>query len=97
MKKVVVQPSNVEFTVNEGETILMAAERQSIDFPYRCRQGVCTSCVCKQVSGEVNYGDRNLASLSLLSGTDPDNPTKYTYSCIAYPETDLVLHHPFIK
>lgn len=97
MTKVTIQPNNIEFEVAPGETILEAAERNAIDFPFRCRQGVCTACVCKTLSGDVSYGDRDPESLSLTMGTDPDNPQKFTYSCIGYPLTDMVLHHPFIK
>lgn len=93
MHKVRINPNGIEFDVQDNETILEAAERNGVNFPYRCRQGVCTSCVCKTVSGDVNYGDRNTDSL--LSVTD--NEQKFTYACIAYAETDLVLHHPFIK
>jgi ferredoxin len=97
MTKIKILPNNIEFDVEKNETILEAAERASVDFPFRCRQGVCTSCVCKTISGDVSYGDRDEASLSMANGTDPDNPQKYTYSCIGYPLTDMVLHHPFIK
>ncbi|CAM5191541.1 2Fe-2S iron-sulfur cluster-binding protein [Alishewanella longhuensis] len=38
-------PAKLQFTVDADETILQAALRQGIDFPYRCQQGVCTSCV----------------------------------------------------
>lgn len=93
MFRVSIQPNNVEFTVREQETILAAALRQGIDFPHRCRQGVCTSCVCKTLSGDVHYNGRD--ERQLLTGTDGQH--KYTYACIGYPTSDLVLHHPFIK
>jgi len=97
MPTITIQPSGITFEVEPLETILEAAERQGIDFPFRCRQGVCTACVCKQISGEVSYGDRDPASLMLDSDPDSDNNQKFTYSCIGYPLTDMVLHHPFIK
>ncbi|WP_299263893.1 2Fe-2S iron-sulfur cluster-binding protein [uncultured Psychrosphaera sp.] len=93
MTKITIKPSGIEFEVNEGETILEAAERSKIGFPYRCRQGVCTSCVCKTIDGEVSYGDRDEATLL----TQADDGQKYTYACIGYPKTDMTLHHPFIK
>jgi CDP-4-dehydro-6-deoxyglucose reductase/ring-1,2-phenylacetyl-CoA epoxidase subunit PaaE len=91
--KVTIKPSVIEFELTDGETILAAAERNNIGFPYRCRQGVCTSCVCKTIAGEVSYGDRDEASLL----TEADNGQKFTYACIGYPVTDMTLHHPFIK
>ena len=97
MTRVTIQPSGISFDVEPGETILEAAERADIDFPFRCRQGVCTSCVCKTVSGEVSYGDRDIDSLMLVADSNSNKAQKFTYSCIGYPLTDMVLHHPFIK
>ncbi|MEE2025470.1 MULTISPECIES: 2Fe-2S iron-sulfur cluster-binding protein [Alkalimonas] len=85
-----IQPSGLTFEAEAGETILQAALRHGIDFPNRCRQGVCTSCVCRLQSGEVRYD-----SPSPL--TDIDKAQKFTYGCLAYPLTDLVLQHPFIQ
>ncbi|HSG53212.1 MAG TPA: 2Fe-2S iron-sulfur cluster-binding protein [Rheinheimera sp.] len=87
---VTVAPAQLSFTVNDGETILEAALRQGIDFPFRCRQGVCTSCVCKLKSGSVHYADP--APL-----TELDKQQQFTYCCLAYADTDVVLHHPFIR
>lgn len=86
---VTIAPAQLSFTVNDGETILEAALRQGIDFPFRCRQGVCTSCVCKLKSGSVHYADP--APL-----TELDKQQQFTYCCLAYTDTDVVLHHPFI-
>lgn len=93
MKTITIQPSGVQFTVNDNETILEAAERNGLDFPFRCRQGVCTSCVCKTVTGDVSYGERDESTLM----TETDKEQKFTYCCIGYPLTDMTLHHPFIK
>jgi len=87
---VTIAPAQLSFTVNDGETILEAALRQGIDFPFRCRQGVCTSCVCKLKSGSVHYADP--APL-----TELDKQQQFTYCCLAYADTDVVLHHPFIR
>lgn len=92
-KKVTIKPSNIEFEVEIGDTILEAAEKNGIDFPFRCRNGVCTACVCKMKEGKVSYGDRDEQSLMLDAG----NGEKFAYACIGYPLEDLVLHHPFIE
>jgi ferredoxin len=93
MTKVTIQPNNIVFEVEAGETILEAAEKHGIDFPYRCRNGVCTACVCKHLDGKVSYGDRDENTLALNSSQG----NRYAYACIGYPLTDLLLHHPFIK
>ncbi|PRD35027.1 UNVERIFIED_CONTAM: ubiD [Trichonephila clavipes] len=73
-----------------GESILAAALRQGIDFPHRCRQGVCTSCVCKLRSGSVSYADPNPL-------TETDRQQQFVYCCLATADSDLELHHPFIR
>ena len=87
---VTIAPAQLSFAVHDGETILEAALRNGIDFPNRCRQGVCTSCVCKLTTGEVRYNEPQPL-------TELDKQQQFTYCCLAYPCTDLVLHHPFIR
>ncbi|MDR6984912.1 CDP-4-dehydro-6-deoxyglucose reductase/ring-1,2-phenylacetyl-CoA epoxidase subunit PaaE [Rheinheimera pacifica] len=87
---VTIIPAQLSFAVQQDETILAAALRSGIDFPHRCRQGVCTSCVCKLKSGEVRYNEPQPL-------TELDKQQQFTYCCLAYPNTDLVLHHPFIR
>jgi CDP-4-dehydro-6-deoxyglucose reductase/ring-1,2-phenylacetyl-CoA epoxidase subunit PaaE len=85
-----IEPSGVTFTASPTETLLDAALSAGIDFPHRCRQGVCTSCVCRLKSGDVRYDDP-----SPLSPTDVEQ--KFVYGCQAFAGSDLVLHHPFIR
>lgn len=59
--KVKVKPSGHEFEVEQGETILDAAMRQSIDLPYGCRSGACGSCVGYLLKGDVVYEDEPIA------------------------------------
>ena len=87
---VTILPSGLSFQVREGETILQAALQHGIDFPNRCQQGVCTSCVCKLKSGQVRY-------LPPEPLTELDKSQNFTYCCLAYADSDLVLHHPFIR
>ena len=87
---VTIAPAQLSFAVHEGETILQAALRCGIDFPNRCRQGVCTSCVCKLKTGTVHY-------LPPEPVSDIDKTMNFTYCCLAYADSDLVLHHPFIR
>ena len=47
--------SGVSFIVNEGESILNAALRQSVMLPYSCKNGTCGSCKGVVESGEVHY------------------------------------------
>jgi len=36
-----------------GETLLEAALDADIDLPFSCKAGVCSTCICKVVSGKV--------------------------------------------
>lgn len=87
--QVTVLPAKLQFTVAANETILQAALRQGIDFPYRCQQGVCTSCVCKLRAGTVDYAPPSPV-------TELDLQQAFVYCCLAYAKSDLELHHPFI-
>ena len=88
--QVTVFPSGLSFQVDANETILDAALRHGIDFPFRCKQGVCTSCVCRLRSGTVSY-------LPPEPLSDLDKAQNFTYCCLAYAESDVTLHHPFIR
>lgn len=85
-----IEPSGATFAASSAQTLLDAALSAGIDFPHRCRQGVCTSCVCRLKSGEVRYDEP-----SPLSPADVEQ--KFVYGCQAYAGSDLVLHHPFIR
>lgn len=55
--EVVLQPSGNTFTVEDGEKVLTAALAAGFQVPYSCRRGTCSTCRCKIVSGEVDYGE----------------------------------------
>lgn len=40
------------FTINDGETILTAAQRNNIALPYGCRNGACSSCKATILDGQ---------------------------------------------
>ncbi|EWH09258.1 ferredoxin [Catenovulum agarivorans DS-2] len=78
-------PHNIEFDVEPLETIVEAALRNNIDFPFQCMQGTCSSCHCKLLSGKVSYGD-----LPLIF-TDEEQAMGLVYACIAYPISNVEL------
>ena len=74
------------FQVNEGESILDAAERQSIALPYGCRGGACGACKGELKEGKVTYPNGTPPGLSA------DEFSKgFALFCEAVPETDLVI------
>ena len=81
-----VEPSGHQFSVAEGETILDAALRHGLAFPYGCRNGGCGACKGKVVSGQVTYEGGRPASLS-----ETEEAIGQVVLCQARPLEDLVL------
>ena len=63
------------------ETILDLAEHQGLSPPYSCRSGICRTCMCKLVEGEVEYLEEP------LSAPDPG----CVLLCVSRPKTKLVV------
>jgi anaerobic selenocysteine-containing dehydrogenase/ferredoxin-NADP reductase len=73
--------SNRELTWNPGDgPLLNFAETRGVKIPSGCRTGQCESCAISVLSGQV----RHLAALDM---DDADT----CLSCLAVPESDLVL------
>jgi len=58
------QKTGNAFSVEEAETVLEAAMRQSRVFSYSCRSGSCGSCKARLISGEVDPGKYAAGALS---------------------------------
>ncbi len=82
--KVTIEPSGHEFVAAPGETLLDAAERQGINLPYGCRNGLCGSCAATLKDGLVSYPED-------LENTG-DQPDGQCLTCKATATSDLVLH-----
>lgn len=74
-------------TVNPKETLLQAALRQGIDFPYSCRVGGCATCKCKLVEGKV----KELTETGYIL-SDDELDQGYLLACQAVPLTDVRVH-----
>lgn len=84
--KVKIEPSQLEFTVEPGQTVLDGAIAADIILPYSCRDGACSTCKGKVVSGQVEAG---AAPAKILS--EEDLAEGYTLFCQARPCSDLVI------
>ncbi|MCC6196929.1 MAG: phenylacetate-CoA oxygenase/reductase subunit PaaK [Burkholderiales bacterium] len=72
------------FTVEKGkESLLDAGLRQGVEMPYSCKGGVCSTCRCRLVQGEVDM-DVNFAL------EDYEVARGYILACQSYPVTDRV-------
>ncbi len=84
---ITVEPSGHRFTAEAGESVLDAALRHGLAFPYGCRSGGCGACKGKIVSGRVEYpGGRRPDSL-----TETEEAIGQVVLCQARPESDLVI------
>ncbi|MEX0959137.1 MAG: CDP-6-deoxy-delta-3,4-glucoseen reductase [Burkholderiales bacterium] len=84
--KVTIKPSNHTFTVEDGETVLAAAQREGYTLPYGCRNGACGTCKGKILEGSVDYGNPQpyvLAEFEKKAGL--------ALFCQARPLSDLVI------
>ncbi|HBS77545.1 MAG: phenylacetic acid degradation protein [Pseudomonas sp.] len=65
-------------------SVLDAGNAQGAELPYSCKAGVCSTCKCKVVSGDVEM-DSNFAL------EDYEVAAGYVLSCQSYPVSDNVV------
>lgn len=72
------------FTMDKDQTILDAALENALDAPYACKAGVCSTCKCKVLEGEVEMiANHALEDYEVESG--------YILSCQSFPVSDRVV------
>jgi CDP-4-dehydro-6-deoxyglucose reductase len=86
MHRVTLQPSGLQFQVEDGESVLTAALRQGYVLPYGCRNGACGSCKGKLLEGSLDYGTYQKKALP-----DEEKAQGKALFCQARPLTDLVI------
>ncbi len=70
-------------TMGKDTSILDAALENAMDAPYACKAGVCSTCRCRVIEGEVEM----VANHAL---EDYEVEKGYVLSCQSYPLTDTV-------
>lgn len=68
--------------VPDDRYILMAAESQGVDLPFSCRNGACTTCAVRVISGELAQPE----AVGLSPKLRGDG---YALLCVSYPCSDL--------
>lgn len=71
-----------EVEVPEDRYILHSAEQQGCQLPFSCRNGACTTCAVRILSGEVYQPE--------AMGLSPKLKEQgYALLCVSYPRSDL--------
>ena len=76
--------SQRSFSISKDISILEAALENAIDAPYACKAGVCSTCRCKVLEGEVEM----VANHAL---EDYEVEKGYVLSCQSFPVTDKLV------
>ncbi len=72
------------FEMRRDQTVLEAALENEIDAPFACRAGVCSTCRCKILEGDVEMAANHALE-------DYEVRRGYVLSCQAYPVSDNVV------
>jgi ferredoxin len=76
------QDQHYTVQVPEDRYILQTAENQGADLPFSCRNGACTSCAVRVLSGELEQPE--------AMGLSPELRRQgYALLCVSYPRSDL--------
>ena len=69
----------------DGDTTILAAARaNTMDAPYACKAGVCSTCKCRVIEGEVEMMTNHALE-------DYEVEKGFILSCQSYPVTDKVV------
>jgi len=80
-----VEPADLQYDVEGDLTLLEAAELSRIELPSSCRNGTCRTCLCRLVSGNVNY------TVEWPGLSAEEKAEGYVLPCVARPTSDVVL------
>lgn len=84
--RIEIQPSGQQFVCEPAESVLEAALRDGLAFPYSCRNGTCGTCKGKLLRGSVTYPHGPPPAL------EPDeHAAGHALLCQARPQTDLTV------
>ena len=79
---VILDDEKLEFVMDSDKTILDGALENGVDAPHSCQGGICTTCICKVISGKADMEDEYA-----LSDEEQDEESNNA----SYKEPDQVL------
>jgi ferredoxin len=76
--------ANTDHTVQvpDNRYVLMSAENQGVELPFACRNGACTTCAVRILSGEIDQPEAMGLSPKLKSDG-------YALLCVSYACSNL--------
>ena len=83
MAQITITNANVAFDCADNDTILRAALRKGLGFPYECNVGSCGNCRFDLIEGEVEHGSEDAPGW-----TDRDRQRKSFLGCQAHALSD---------
>lgn len=81
---VIIDGAQRTFTMPKGQSVLEAALENGQDAPFACKAGVCSTCMCKVLEGEVEM-------ISNHALEDYEVERGFVLSCQSYPLTDKLV------
>jgi len=81
---VIIDGAQRTFKMPKGQSVLEAALEAGQDAPFACKAGVCSTCMCKVLEGEVEM-------ISNHALEDYEVERGYVLSCQSYPLTDKLV------
>ena len=75
---VILDDEKHDFIMDSEKTILEGALENGIDAPHSCQGGICTTCICKVVSGKAEMEDAYALS-------DEEQKEGFVLACISKP------------
>jgi ferredoxin len=73
-----------EVQVPDDRYILHCVENQGVDLPFSCRNGACTACAVRVISGDLEQHEAMGLSPALRR-------QGYALLCVSYAKSDLVV------
>jgi ferredoxin len=84
----VVEPGGFRFAAPAKQGLVKSAQLAGLRLPSSCRNGTCRACICKLVSGRVEYAI-DWPGLSV-----DEKAEGFILPCVAQPRSDLVIDAP---
>jgi len=73
-----------DLAVGENQSILQAALQNNVQLPYSCRNGVCSTCTARCISGKIEMVKNDVL-------TDADIAEDWVLTCTGHPVSDDVV------